>query len=61
MVGVIAQRLADLPNRGVKAYIEVNESVSRPQLLLQLLPRHYRACICQQLGYIARGRAALAI
>src|SRR5215469_1111986 len=39
MVGVIAQRLANLANSAVQSYIEVNEGVSRPQRLLQLLPR----------------------
>src|SRR5499427_8328728 len=55
MVGVIAQRLANLPNSAIKSYIEVNEGVSRPQLLLQLLPRDQCACVGQQLNQYPEG------
>ncbi len=48
MVGVISQRIAEFLQRAVQAEIEIDESVSRPEPLLQFLTRNHFAGMFQQ-------------
>jgi hypothetical protein len=47
-VGVVAQRLTNLPDGSIQTHIEVNERISGPQLLLKLFPRYDSASARQQ-------------
>jgi hypothetical protein len=48
IVGRIAQRLPNFVDRLIQASVEVHEGISRPNRLLQILPRHHLARMPQQ-------------
>jgi hypothetical protein len=53
VVGIIAQRQANLADGGVQADVEVDKAIRRPELLLQRLPRDQSPCVGKQLEQYA--------